>query len=187
AAAAREAAALASIDLEQVLAEWSLTSRRRAADASLSIVRSAVERMCALAAGAAATGPPYSFVDVDAIRREGERAIGRLHETLTLLDDGLRREGGQRPAGPQGDAAAAAASAVADAVRPVAADHVVLRWLVTAGVLVLSLAVWFLYGEGSVGLLVAAITLPLCAGAVRSIPVVAGLVASAALLFAAWS
>lgn len=176
AAAARESADVASIDLEHVLAEWSSTTRRRTTDESLAIVRAAVARMCALAQSAQQAGPPYSFVSVDAIRREGERAIARLHDTLTLLD------GGRIATSTESTSTDAATQRTAEHARFGLPWALLARITGTVLLLALSVTVALVYGEGDRMLLIAAVVLPLCAGAVHLVPVVSGAAAAAALL-----
>lgn len=195
--ASRESSTLAAVDLERVMGSASRAARQRATTEALTVLRAAVARMCELADGMRRRGTPYSAADAEAVRLEGDLAIGRLHDTLTLLDgradtlDGRGDVGG----GPGADASPHGASDADGAGLPITGRSgasarfaksaawprwgaPAIRWWVGGAVLVASVGTALLVGAGQPLLLVAAAGVSLCTFAVHRIPFIAALIAA---------
>ncbi|UNK70065.1 histidine kinase [Microbacterium sp. H1-D42] len=181
--AARKSAALAAVDLERTMSESARTSRLRASEAALDVLRSAVHRMCELAHAMHQRGLPYRAADAESIRREGDRAIGQLHETLTMLDDeddaaGARRRphrhsrSGGEGRSPDGDTVDVAHAA---------GENLALAWWMGVPLLAASVAAAVVLGDGNAYLMQAAIIVPLCIMIVHRVPLLAGVAAGGAL------
>ncbi|MDQ0613688.1 signal transduction histidine kinase [Microbacterium sp. W4I4] len=189
--AARESASLSAVDLESTMNRSARAGRFQATTAALDVLRGAVGRMHALAEEMARGGVPYRATDAEAIRREGDRAIGRLHDTLTLLDGGAGaaagRSGRAEQEPDQGDAAERSglpwrfARWMTD--RPSWATTGVNRWF---GILLLTAAILTATLTGPHPRLIAAgVAVSLCTFVVHRVPYVASLAAGGAFALAA--
>ena len=189
--AARESASLAAVDLEAMVTRSARAGRERTMITALSVLRAGVHRMRELAEEMARGDAPYRSEDADAIRREGDRAIGRLHDTLTLLD--ARADAPPRGGGASQDPGMAEdASLRANPLRRIA------RWVGASGeTAVPALPRWFtgslLAASVLTGIVVqphpfltvAAVIIAACTVVVHRMPVIAALAAGAGFLLAA--
>lgn len=192
AAAARESAQLASVDLEQVVENSSRTERERATSEALSVVRRAVEHMCELTMRAVRTGPPYRAEHVGAIRAEGAQAVEQLHEALMLLDrasdasSSAARARSEPAVSPPDAEPENSAAAGIGADPPSSAATVWLYHALFVCLLVASLAAPLMLGHAETTLVVLAAVIPISAWAARRFPVWAGIAAIAVHLLVAF-